>query len=130
MRSILAPSLVLALMAASGPALAEGEPSVDTTHSTAPQTRASCETEATRRSLAGAARTGFLTDCTRPAAAGSAAAPTANAAQPQDKRRVRPSRQECRAQASRIRHLWGLAKHKYIKRCRAGRIPLVGNPAR
>jgi hypothetical protein len=117
MRSVLFASGLCAVMVAASPqsSVAEEPSVVDTTHSTGAQ-RGSCEAEATKRGLAGSLRAGFIADCLKPKPApGAAAAPAP------DRKQFRRSRQECRDYASKMRRLWGLARHKYVKRCRAGR---------
>lgn len=113
-----------------GAALSDSpESAVETTQATGPASRApGCEAEAQARALSGPARAAFLGECA--AAKATASAPPSVPGAGPDKRRVRPSRQECRTQASKIRHLWGLARHKFIKRCRAGRVPLPSGAGR
>lgn len=120
MRSVLlACGAAAALVTASvSPGRAQEPSIVETTQSTGPQRGAACEAEAAKRGLTGPQRTAFLADCTRPRVAsppgvGPTAAP--------ERKRLRRTRQECRAHAAKIRRLWGLARHKFVQRCRAGR---------
>lgn len=116
---------LLLLAASAGPARAQEPALVETTQSTGPQRGAACEAEAARRGLTGLQRTAFLADCTKLRLApqpgvGPSAAP--------EKKRLRRTRQECRDYAAKIRRLWGLARHKFVQRCRAGR-NIAGVPA-
>ena len=101
------------------PALALAQPAgVETTQATGPNRGPACEAEAAKRGLSGVARAAFLAECAKPRVAAPAGA--APAAAP-ERRQFRRSRQECRDYAAKMRRLWGLARHKFVQRCRSGR---------
>jgi hypothetical protein len=117
----------LLLTALASPALAQEAPAgVETTHSTGANRGPVCEAEAGKRGLTGLARTAFMAECTKPKVT---TAPGAAPAAASERKQLRRSRQECRDYAAKMRRLWGLARHKFVKRCRSGRnIPGVPAP--
>ena len=88
----------------------------------APGGQPTCGAEATQQNLTGPARTVYVAECHKrrgdaPAAAGGGS--VVSTTRLPDRQRVGRSRQECR-EIARTRHLWGLARHKFLQRCRYG----------